>query len=139
MKPSFTVYNDNGAPSLERWHIIKTPLICLYLHRHCGDDREPLHDHPWHSLSLCIKGSYWEHIRSAGVALIKRRRWDLVYRKAETPHRIKLHRNADGSTSPAWTLFLTGPKVRDWGFYLPSGWRAWWECVDLDNPGKMKW
>lgn len=26
---------------------------------------------------------------------------------------------------PAWSLFLTGPKVREWGFHCPQGWRPW--------------
>ncbi len=30
---------------------------------------------------------------------------------------------------PVWTLFITGPRVRDWGFHCPSGWRRWQDFV----------
>lgn len=136
MKPHFIVYNDNGAPSMQRWHIIRTPWLRLYLHKHVGDDRTVLHDHSWHSLSLCLKGSYWEVFRRG--LMQKRKRWSLVYRRPETPHRIVLTIGADGLPKPAWTLFLTGPKVREWGFHFRSGWLPWHQAVEPDNPGKMR-
>lgn len=136
MKPDFTVYNDNGAPSMQRWHLIRTRWLRLYLHKHVGDDRTVLHDHSWHSLSLCLKGGYWE-VLPRGL-MHKRNRWALVYRRPETPHRIVLTIGADGQPKPAWTLFLTGPKVREWGFHFRSGWLPWQQAVEPDNPGKMR-
>jgi hypothetical protein len=26
---------------------------------------------------------------------------------------------------PVWTLFVTGPRVRSWGFWCAHGWRHW--------------
>mgnify|MGYP000066528385 CR=1 FL=1 len=34
-------------------------------------------------------------------------------------HRIEL------VAGPVWTLFLTGPFRREWGFHCPQGWRHW--------------
>lgn len=140
MKPDFTVYNDNGAPSLQRWHLIRTRWMRLYLHKHVGDDRTVLHDHSWHSLSLCLRGGYWEIVRHgiSQAVMHKRKPWRLVYRRPETAHRIVLHRNADGSARHAWTLFITGPKRREWGFHFRSGWLPWHAAVEPDNPGKMR-
>lgn len=40
-------------------------------------------------------------------------------RRATFTHRIEL------TNGPVWTLFLTGPKVREWGFHCPQEWRHW--------------
>lgn len=26
---------------------------------------------------------------------------------------------------PCWTLFVTGPRIRNWGFHCPNGWVRW--------------
>jgi hypothetical protein len=31
---------------------------------------------------------------------------------------------------------MTGPKVREWGFLCPNGWRHWTDFLDADNPGQ---
>ena len=43
----------------------------------------------------------------------------MIYRAAGDAHRIEL------DAGPAWTLFVTGPKYREWGFHCPDGWRLW--------------
>jgi hypothetical protein len=42
-----------------------------------------------------------------------------VLRKPTALHRVEL------THGHCWTLFITGPKVRDWGFQCPHGWRHW--------------
>ena len=37
-------------------------------------------------------------------------------RLGRAPHRLVLH------TPDSLTLFITGPKIRKWGFYTPTGW-----------------
>jgi hypothetical protein len=44
---------------------------------------------------------------------------DIILRRAATAHRIEI----DQSGSPAITLFLRGPKLREWGFYSGRGWQ----------------
>lgn len=59
------------------------------------------------------------------AALLKRFRdfhpGDVVYRGARFAHRLYL----PGEIKEAWTLFITGPRIRTWGFYCPQGWRDW--------------
>lgn len=142
MKPHFVIYDRHGLPYLKRWWLIpRNRWLNVYLHKfESDDDDRALHDHPWHSLSLCLSGGYWEIVRHgiSQAVMHRRKPWRLVYRRPETAHRIVLHRNADGSARHAWTLFLTGPKVREWGFHFRSGWRPWHEAVEPDNPGKMR-
>jgi hypothetical protein len=38
---------------------------------------------------------------------------------------------------PAWTLFITGRRVRDWGFHCPKGWVPWQEFTDPTDSGRV--
>lgn len=55
-----------------------------------------------------------------------KRRWyrpgSFLYRPAPSPHRIEL---ASGSEGKVWTLVLTRPKSREWGFHTICGWIPW--------------
>lgn len=126
VKPSVTI----GINYLERWHLFpRNRFFNVYLHKFSGsDDDRALHDHPWSSLSFLLKGNLREHFigrryRYTNGALgdsYKIKRFRPVYRKAEHTHRLELR-----GREPAWTLFITGPKVREWGFLCASGWRHW--------------
>ncbi len=35
------------------------------------------------------------------------------------------------------TLFMTGPRRREWGFLCPQGWRPWYEFVDPVDEGAI--
>lgn len=114
--PHFIV-GSADRPYLLRWYIIpRNPLFNVYLHKFMrDDDGRALHDHPWFSVSLLLRGRYWE------VTPRGRREYQagaVVVRRATHRHRIQL----PGGT-PAWTLFLTGPVVREWGFHCPAGFR----------------
>ena len=133
-EPDFVI----GDHYMDRWFLIpRNKLFNIYLHhiRHSDDDRA-LHDHPWWSISLCLDG--WmtevttEPLESHYVYRRLVEMGDLVFRSTEFRHRLEI---ADGSAG-AWTLFITGPVVRTWGFYCPQGWRAWYDYVDMKNPGK---
>ena len=121
-QPDFVVSNDTGV-YLQRWFVVpRNPLFNVYLHRFLGsDDDRALHDHPWASLSVFLSGWYLE-FTSSGVR--RRVAGDLVLRGPWTAHRIALPLGA-----PAVTLFLTGPRVRTWGFHCPQGWRPWRDFV----------
>ena len=117
---------------LRRWHLAKGRACSYYVHLYLGDDPAPwLHDHPWPSLSLCLRGILHEH----GVDRRGRRTrteitpGTLAWRPASFAHRLDL------VSSRAITLFLAGPRVREWGWNLPEGWRPWHEVSGVDPDG----
>lgn len=38
---------------------------------------------------------------------------------------VRYGRFSERREAACWTLFITGLKVREWGFYCPNGWRHW--------------
>ena len=119
-------------PYLSRWYIIpRNNWFNIYLHKFTrSDDDRALHDHPWWNVSVILKGWYWEIISNNPELLIPRVRGNIVFRKATQLHRIELP--VEGY--PVWTLFITGPRIREWGFQCPQGWIPWYEFVDPNNP-----
>lgn len=115
-------------------------------HWSCSDDQRALHDHAWTFVTLCVKGGYtdrsgrkdlvcsicgaqptWNHLcpehgwvdldeidvtvddhLSAG---------SLRVRQAEHRHTVIVD---DGG---AWTVLLTGPEKREWGFWVKGRFR----------------
>lgn len=116
-----------AAPYLERWWIVpRNAHFNVYLHRFLrSDDDRALHDHPWPNTTWLLQGEYLEHT-PAGT--FHRRAGDMVDRAATDSHRIEL---IDGQ--PAVSLFLTGPKERDWGFHCERGWVQWQEFLASYN------
>ena len=137
----FNIGPDPDNPYMRRWFVIpRNDDFNIYLHhiRHSDDDRA-LHDHPWQSLSLCLAGGMYEITGSNDPdhpdharAVVKA--GDVRSRDPLTAHRLEL---AEPPNAPVecWTLFITGPKVRTWGFHCPQGFVPWDEFTDPDNPG----
>jgi hypothetical protein len=128
--PDFVI-GDPADPYLRRWWLIpRNSRFNVYLHefRHSDDDRA-MHDHPWWNISILLKGRYLE--RMPGRNLI-RRRGSVIFRRAEQLHRIEIRPD-----ETCWTLFITGPRVREWGFACPSGWRHWKEFTSPKNKGEV--
>ena len=122
IKPHKTI----GDNYLERWHIIpRNRFFNIYLHKFSGsDDDRALHDHPWWSVSFLLKGRLHEIYKAEIVGFSFRvrkpiKRFRPVFRPASHAHRLELQSKA------AWTLFITGPRVREWGFHCPKGWKHW--------------
>lgn len=119
--PDFII--GGSVPYMKRWWVIpRNPIFNIYLHRFLrSDDDRALHDHPWLNCSYLLEGSYTEHtIRAGGVNHSRTATpGSIKFRRAKTAHRVELH---DG---PCWSLFITGPVIREWGFHCPSGWRSW--------------
>lgn len=133
---------------MRRWWIIpRNKWFNIYMHHmlHDDDDRAP-HDHPWWSLSLCLHGVIDEHElitdptdhrlllavhdkhgRPWWRNTIIKGRWK--WRSKEYAHLLKL------PMGEAWTLFITGPKVRVWGFHCPKGFVRWFDFVESTDPG----
>lgn len=109
------IISRGDDPFFERWWLLRKgpgDIENIYLHRFFRSDREDMHDHPWDNVSLVVCGSYRE-ATPAGTHL--RRRGDIVFRRAEERHAIV-------SVAPGTiSLFVTGAKYREWGFWTPEG------------------
>lgn len=146
-KPDFVVERD-GIAYLNRWYVWRrNRWLNCYLHEFIADDVDPvLHDHPWWSVSVVLRGGYYE-ITTGPDGTQERRyygRGSVRIRSAKFSHRIELPRvkRFDGEKTvevlePCWTLFLTGPRIRDWGFHCPNGWKSWQEYCEPVNPGRV--
>lgn len=128
-RPPDFVIGGEAEPYLRRWWVIpRNRWFNIYLHHFCrSDDDRALHDHPWWNVSLLLEGSYLEHTPE-GVFL--RKPGALYFRRPEALHRVELLQTRrlcwyPGGEIPVWTLFVTGPRVRDWGFACPKGWVPW--------------
>jgi hypothetical protein len=104
------------GPYLHRWYLIPPNRWCnVYLHHFMrSDDDRALHDHPWSFASVLISGAYIE-ITEAGSAM--RNPGSLAVRRADHRHRIELLPNRDRGFRGCWTLVITGPHCRQWGFW----------------------
>lgn len=124
-----------GVGYLERWHVIpRNRYFNVYLHKFSGsDDDRALHDHPWCSLSFLLHGELVEvtnryhQVENVISNRWRIKRWRPVFRSAEYPYRLILPPRCDA----AWTLFITGPRKRHWGFLCPQGWRHWSDFTDV--------
>ncbi len=115
---------------LYRWILFKNKYIgCIFLHYVNGDDEDrALHDHPWVNMSIILKGNYLEYYPNDCAF---RREGSVIFRRPKTLHRLALA----NQNKPVWSLFITGPKVRTWGFQCPQGWIPWYDFVDPNNKG----
>lgn len=128
--PDQQITNRDGDVYLNRWWIVRRAKakrfrFNIYLHHFVRSDEDrALHDHPWWSISFLLKGRAIEHYRNDIGACVIRIPWRFlpVFRKAKHAHRMEVR-------GDVWTLFITGPKVREWGFHCPGGWVHWKEFV----------
>jgi len=113
-----SIKREGGKDYLERHFILKIKGRSVYLHRFWDSDPgNDLHDHPWYNISIVLKGEYIEHLQDGSS--IRRKAGDICFRTARTAHRIEIEPGWEGKV---WTLFLTGKRYRQWGFYTPNGW-----------------
>ena len=112
----WALYVHHLGDYMHQW-ILLTPFGTLRLHHIlCSDTDRHLHDHPFDFTSLLLSGGYWE-VQDRGWCTVKgyHPRWSLLRRRAEQAHRLVLER-------PVWTLVVSGPKRRAWGFHTERGW-----------------
>jgi hypothetical protein len=150
--PDELIGSDSRDPLIRRWYLFpKNRWFGVYLHHIMRSDEDcALHDHPKPNVSIVLKGSYREWMfypdaRRRGwrswhagrlsespqgdlLACLVRRRFRIIFRPAALAHRIEL---IDGK--PCWSLFITGPKVREWGFHCKPRWIPHYEFADRDG------
>lgn len=136
-RPAHMVIGGHEAPYLLRWYLIpRNPVFNIYVHLFLrSDDDRALHDHPWVNCSILLLGEYVEHQIAQGGINIKtlRKAGDWYIRPSgKIAHRVELN------NGPCWTLFITGPKYRQWGFHCPvQGWVHWKRFTATDDPGAV--
>lgn len=126
----YRIIGDNGNPYLGRFYIKHTGVLPgLYLHHfYRSDSDRELHNHPWKfSRSIVLVGGYYEEryesatpISEPGYITYHPKDVRMFNRQAPgynkisntTFHRVVLKDLKNG----AWTLFIPGPEVKDWGF-----------------------
>lgn len=123
------------------WQRMLRSLPNVYLHKILrSDDDRALHDHPWANVSIVLAGGYTEVLpwaqRQAGLDDHLGRTYrqhraprSIVRRRATDRHRLEVY-------GPCWSLFITGRKVREWGFYCRHGWVHWRQFV-AENHGQI--
>jgi hypothetical protein len=136
-RPPDVVIGEPDRPYLRRWWLIpRNRFFNAYLHQFLrSDDDRALHDHPWVNCSILLRGSYTEHtIQAGGIhkAEVLSAGTVRFRRTGAFAHRIELH---DG---PCWTLFITGPRYRQWGFHCPQqGWVHWEDFTAEADDGTL--
>lgn len=96
---------------MKRWVVLVFDYAIRLHHWVNSDDQRHFHDHPWWMLIIVLKGGYTDisrdgedHLRAGSIRL----------RKAEHQHTVKIDEGG------SWSLLITGPKVRNWGFWVPD-------------------
>lgn len=136
-RPPDVVIGGHDRPYLRRWWVIpRNRFFNVYLHEFLrSDDDRALHDHPWANCSVLLRGAYTEHTIQAGgihAAEVFDAGSVHVRLSGTIAHRIELHEG------PCWTLFITGPRYRQWGFHCPEqGWVHWERFTAADDPGAI--
>lgn len=134
------IIGEVGDAYLLRWFLIpRNRFFNIYLHCFLrSDDDRALHDHPWPWMSFIIRGSYTEHTIAAG-GVHKRRTYSAGALRFGLPwkaHRIEIEKiDPQKHDKLCWTIFITGPRIRQWGFHCPDGWVHWSKFTDPASGG----
>jgi len=101
---------------LRRWKLFpRNRVFNIYLHQILLSDERIYHDHRYASLSFILKGQMIESIHPDRARRVKP--WRFYYRSSTMMHFLTLF-----GEKPVWTLFITGPEVKPWGFMTERGW-----------------
>jgi len=119
---------ENNEPYLERYYLFLRDRTWfpfnVFLHKFLKSDPDHVHDHPWPYATVILRGGYWEWVPqfdANGYKICEIAKWrrpgHFRICSADSYHRIEL----DPSVV-TWTLFVPGPKQRDWGFLVQNQW-----------------
>ena len=113
------ITGNDSTVYMRRW-FFWCPWFGIRVHNILRSDHDRhMHDHPWDFASLILSGYYVEHNPDRSNSPNVFRRFSVVRHKAEDLHRLEL---TDG---PVWTLVITGPKRKSWGFMTERGMVPW--------------
>lgn len=126
------IYDRSGKdPYMHRYYLIfKDKLqefdksrglpFNAFLHHIVQSDEDDLHDHPWWYFTLILSGGYWEETPEG---VFWRGPGHMRVSSPTSLHKLRLGDKDVG----AWTLFVRGPKIRDWGFLRSTDgvWEHW--------------
>lgn len=141
--PDLVIAPAGHGEYIFRWYVVpRNREGNVYFHVQTQSDPErPLHDHPWDNTSIILAGGYHEIIDTepeanspACRAVIDRNVGDVIHRPATWAHRLILPKRIPYSMS----LFVTGPKVREWGFW-ENGTFAPFNEITIETDGKSQW
>lgn len=127
-------------PYVFRWYLIpRNPILSIYLHHFVrGDEDDALHDHMSFTLSYIVENGYAEEFRNC----VRLRKVGRVYlRDPWSGHKIHLvpYGTEKSPANPlfctATTIFVTGPRFRNWGFHCPKGWVPWQKIIKTGHYG----
>lgn len=118
----------NDEPYLERYYVFlkdrKWFPFNVFVHKFLKSDPDDLHDHPWPYFTLILKGGYyeWTPLKAGnGTVIGQERHWrgpgHFRFCRPSSLHRIELAEH-----TVAWTLFIPGPQLREWGFLSKGQW-----------------
>jgi hypothetical protein len=154
-RPADFIVGESDNPYLRRWYVLpRNRWFNIYAHEFLrSDDDVALHDHMYVNLSLVLYGGYVEQLEDR---MIFRPQGSVIARLPKTPHRVILlpikaawpvltypaavvpdsveAAKNGAKLRSAISLFICGPRVREWGFRCASGWRPWHEVVE-SHPG----
>lgn len=142
-EPDFTIGPADESPYMLRWWWLpRNRFLNMYVHVFLKDDEDrAYHDHPWASLSLLCRGKLKELFYTdveiefggtpTGSRIIEAGQWS--YRPAKFAHRLIV----PAQQEPPITIFITGPRIRSWGFHCAQGWRHWKDFVDTTTKGAI--
>jgi len=147
--PDFVIGGPK-RPYLKRWYVLprlpwKAWPIGMYLHQILrSDDERALHDHPWPNISILLRGSYIEVVpvhtahfepwmtAYAEKRYLPRNPGDVVVRRSTSAHRLIIQHG-----HPVWSLFIVGPRIRQWGFWCKKGFVHWRDFVAATDRGSV--
>jgi hypothetical protein len=123
------IRSQAGELVFRRWRLLSTPWFSVYVHALYESDRdEHMHDHPWDFMSIILKGGYLENT----LYRVKRYgRFDVIRHKAEDFHQLRLLHK------PTWTLVITGPARRAWGYLVKGRFVGHEEYRKMKNRGEL--
>lgn len=127
------------CPYLHRW-VAQFGKFSVRVHHWMGsDDPRHFHDHQWWFLTLVLKGGYtdisspnpeagvtsiaWEQSDEPGAVQLATKHHEKLspgsvrFRPALHTHTVQV------DPGGCWTLMITGPPRRDWGFWVNGIWK----------------
>jgi hypothetical protein len=106
-----------GCDYLTRYVLVLFGFSLRVHHWTNDDDPRHMHDHAWWFLTLVLRGGYTD-ISQAGegqpVVHDHLSAGSIRFRPALHRHSVMVDNGG------AWTLVLTGPRERHWGFWVPG-------------------